>query len=273
MQSRTFHRTSKACFAKRSGRSWTPRQQRPVPQQAHHGTLPEAVLSSRAGDRLRRAQALDRGPQDDEDDVDPVVEESPPNESPAEAPAEVPEERLSTASSQRQPLPQQPHQGTFPASRAASRASHSALPLRSEDRRRRPDCAAARHADTCESLDDALLVRSRSDAVVVCSVCSAGRMASVGEAARRGLRLRIDTRRRRSDLLGDSCPDDDDCDTSPAWRPPCCLPCGVPGPAAAVEPLDDAAPGVPGSGWPANQRGRHRCAFAAETETRSRGCP
>lgn len=215
--------------------SW--RQKSPLPQHPHHGTLPEAVLSWRAGDRLMRwAQARARGPQDDDDDVDPAMDEAS-SEAPdiPEAPAEVPEDRLSAASSQRQPLPQQPHHGTFPDSRSVL------LSLRMEDSRRLP---VALHADTRESLEEALLVRSLSDAVVV---WSAGRMASVGEGARRGFRLRMDTRRLRSDLLGDSWPEDDDCDTSaacglPAW--PGCLE-GVPG--VAVEPLDETAPGVLGS--------------------------
>lgn len=77
---------------------------------------------------------------------------------------------------------------------------------------------------------------------------------SVGEGGRRGLRLRMETRRRRSDLLGDSWPEDEDCDTSAACgRPP--GPAAPPGPsplpvvvpAVAVDPLDDAPPGVLGS--------------------------
>lgn len=159
-----------------------PRQRRPLPQQPHQGTLPEAVLSCRAGDRLGRVQARRRGLHDDVDDVDPSIEEPPSSEVPdvpeapdaPEAPVAVPEERLSAASSQRQPLPQQPHHGTLPESRPSrpSRASRSAESLRMEESRRRPDAspeAAARHADTCESRDDALLVRSRSEAVVVWS--------------------------------------------------------------------------------------------------------
>ena len=156
------------------------------------------MLSCRAGERLRRLRGSQRDEDSEEFVVDPLFEAPD-----TVVPDMVPEERLSAASSQRQPLPQQPHHGTLP---------ESTLSLRAEDCRRRLG-TAARHADTCESRDEALLVRSRSDAVVV---GSAGRMASVGEGGRRGLRLRIDTRRRRSDLLGDSWPEDDDWDTSPA---------------------------------------------------------
>lgn len=113
-------------------------QKRPFPQQPHHGTLPEAVLSCRAGVRLRRLRGSQRDSHRDEDSEEPVVE--PLLEAPdAVVPDMVPEERLSAASSQRHPLPQQPHHGTLP---------ESTLSLRMEERRRRPEAVAARHADT-----------------------------------------------------------------------------------------------------------------------------